>query len=299
MQKTNFKYEVIIHDDASTDNTAEIIREFEKKYPDIIKPIYQKENQYSQKVKINDTYIYPKCRGKYIAVCEGDDYWTDEYKLQKQYDLMESDEEITLCVHKARQVNLENGYESFYPNSKIKNKIVSVDDAILFGGGFFPTCSFFYRHPSKLLSNEHGYVTGDYLRIVSSAVAGKVYYMDDCMAVKTFLLPSSWAYTHRKNVSAYIKHFQELKLWLDEIDAQTNYKYSDTIKKRKLKLDFEIDRAQGNHKALVQNKYKSILNGLPFGTRIATYTRAYCPAFYKISKKAVEKIRIILQSRKR
>lgn len=66
MQKTNFKYEVIVHDDASTDNTAEIIREYEKKYPEIIKPIYQKENQYSKGVSIGKI-IYPLCQGKYLA----------------------------------------------------------------------------------------------------------------------------------------------------------------------------------------------------------------------------------------
>ena len=85
MQKTNFEYEVLIHDDASTDSTADIIREYEKKYPDIIKPIYQSENQYSKKVPISKTYQYSRAKGKYIAICEGDDYWTDPFKLQKQF----------------------------------------------------------------------------------------------------------------------------------------------------------------------------------------------------------------------
>ena len=82
-QKTTFPFEVLIHDDASTDKSAEIIREYEAKYPDIIKPTYQTENQYSQGVKILRTYLLPKVRGKYIAFCEGDDFWTDENKLQK------------------------------------------------------------------------------------------------------------------------------------------------------------------------------------------------------------------------
>jgi glycosyltransferase involved in cell wall biosynthesis len=77
-QKTNFKFEVIVHDDASTDNTAEIIREYEKLYPNIIKPIYQKENQYSQGISIKKQYMLPKLQGKYIATCEGDDWWIDD-----------------------------------------------------------------------------------------------------------------------------------------------------------------------------------------------------------------------------
>ena len=90
MQKTNFPIEILIHDDASTDETADIIREYENKYPQIIKPIYQQENQYSKKVAIGATYIYPKVKGKYIALCEGDDYWIDPLKLQKQVDFLES-----------------------------------------------------------------------------------------------------------------------------------------------------------------------------------------------------------------
>ncbi len=94
MQKTNFEYEILIHDDASTDNTADIIRKYEKKYPDIIKPIYQEENQYSKKVNISKNFQYPRAKGKYIAICEGDDYWTDPNKLQKQVDFLESNPEF-------------------------------------------------------------------------------------------------------------------------------------------------------------------------------------------------------------
>ena len=90
MQKTDFTFEVLIHDDASTDQTANIIRKYEKKYPDIIKPIYQKDNQYSKGIQISRQFQYPRARGKYIAICEGDDYWIDPYKLQKQVDFLEA-----------------------------------------------------------------------------------------------------------------------------------------------------------------------------------------------------------------
>ncbi len=91
MQKTDFKFELLINDDASTDGTTEIIKEYEKAYPGIIKPIYQIENQYSQGISISQKYLYPKAQGRYIALCEGDDYWTDPLKLQKQVDILESD----------------------------------------------------------------------------------------------------------------------------------------------------------------------------------------------------------------
>lgn len=100
MQQTNFKFELLVHDDASTDGTAEIIREYESKYPEIIKPIYQKENQYSKHVPIGTTYLYPRAQGKYIALCEGDDYWTDPLKLQKQVDFLEANPDYVMCSHR-------------------------------------------------------------------------------------------------------------------------------------------------------------------------------------------------------
>lgn len=109
MQQTKFKFELLIHDDASTDGTANIIREYESKYPEIIKPIYQKENQYSKKVPIGVTYLYPRAKGKYIALCEGDDYWTDPLKLQKQVDFLEANPDYVMCTHHFNTYNQEDG----------------------------------------------------------------------------------------------------------------------------------------------------------------------------------------------
>ena len=98
MQETSFPIEILIHDDCSTDGTTEIIREYEAKYPDLIFPLYEEENQYQQgKAAEIDFYNYRRARGKYIAYCEGDDYWTDPLKLQKQVDFMEANPEYGLC----------------------------------------------------------------------------------------------------------------------------------------------------------------------------------------------------------
>lgn len=90
MQKTNFPFEAIVHDDASTDRSAEIIREYAEKYPDIIKPIFETENQYSKRNGSIRRIMNEHTRGKYVALCEGDDYWIDPYKLQKQVDFLET-----------------------------------------------------------------------------------------------------------------------------------------------------------------------------------------------------------------
>lgn len=113
MQRTNFKFEVLVHDDASTDKSAEIIIEYTNKYPDIFKPIIQKENQYSKGVGIWKTYQFPRVKGKYVALCEGDDYWTDPLKMQKQYDVLENSHNVILVYTNYNVVDDKNNYLVF------------------------------------------------------------------------------------------------------------------------------------------------------------------------------------------
>ncbi len=110
MQQTDFPIEILIHDDCSTDGTTEIIREYEAKYPELIFPLYEEENQYSRGgAGKMDLYNYRRTRGKYIAYCEGDDYWTDPLKLQKQVDFMEVNPEYSVCWHRSKQFFVETG----------------------------------------------------------------------------------------------------------------------------------------------------------------------------------------------
>ena len=117
MQKTNFRFEVIVHDDASTDGTTEIVKEYAEKYPDIIKPFFESENQYSKHDGTIAGIMRENTYGKYVAMCEGDDYWTDPLKLQKQVDFMESHPEYTLS---------HTAFEFYYQNNsafkKFENK---------------------------------------------------------------------------------------------------------------------------------------------------------------------------------
>lgn len=128
-QITSFPIEILIHDDASTDGTASIIREYEQEYPGLILPIYQSENQYSRGVRISPTYQFPRARGKYIALCEGDDYWTDPLKLQKQVDFLDKHSEYSLCC---------GGYEILDVNTgemRVVNKCYQGMDSIGFSFG--------------------------------------------------------------------------------------------------------------------------------------------------------------------
>ena len=123
MQQTSFAFEVLIHDDASTDGTTEIIKEYESKYPDIIKPIYEEENQWVKGRRGSAVFNFPRAKGKYIAMCEGDDYWTDPLKLQKQVDFLENNPEYSVSVTRFRQFNQSQGrfYDDVCPNINVSN----------------------------------------------------------------------------------------------------------------------------------------------------------------------------------
>lgn len=113
MQKTNFAIEVVIGEDVSTDNTRAIVKEFEQKYPGIIKPIYHDKNVGGGRNAYE--FVYPRLSGKYIAICEGDDYWTDPYKLQKQVDFLEQNPDYVLCFHQIGIVDQHNEYTRQQP----------------------------------------------------------------------------------------------------------------------------------------------------------------------------------------
>lgn len=142
MQKTNFRFEAIVHDDASTDGTANIIREYAEKYLDIIKPIFETENQYSKHDGSIARILNEHTHGKYVAMCEGDDYWIDPLKLQKQVDFLENNPEYTMCFHNAVV------YKEEIPNVSLFNLMkydedLSIHDAI--HKWLVPTASIVFR----------------------------------------------------------------------------------------------------------------------------------------------------------
>lgn len=185
MQKTDFPFEILIHDDASTDKSAEIIREYEAKYPDLFKPIYQTENQYSKGVILWPEIQFPRVRGKYIAFCEGDDYWTDPLKLQKQVDFMEAHPECSLCFHNAL-THWEDGREPDKPFSNIEDRYYSGQELV--SSWLSPTASFLIR--SDLRNKYTEYIlqfphlgVGDMPLLVYFAQLGKIYGSSEIMCV--------------------------------------------------------------------------------------------------------------------
>lgn len=145
-QKTNFKFEIVIHDDSSTDFSKRIIEEYIEKYPNLIVPIFQDTNKYSLGVKPFIEYVIPRCKGKYIAFCEGDDFWTDDLKLQKQFDFLQENLDFSFCGHYVSRI-VENK-EELIIDEVLKSNEMSYKELsqIEVFSAHIPTLSLFFRN---------------------------------------------------------------------------------------------------------------------------------------------------------
>ena len=181
IQKTNFPFEILIHDDASTDKTAAIIKDYEKKYPLIVKPIYQSENQWSKGGgSISAKFNYPRVTGKYIALCEGDDYWIDENKLQKQVDFLESHPDYSACFHRAQVLSEGELSDSVYRHLREGE----YDANAILKHWTVPTASFVFRAEFKdKIPIDADFMYGDIVLFETVAHYGKLYCLSDTMSV--------------------------------------------------------------------------------------------------------------------
>ncbi len=180
MQKTSFPIEIIVHDDASTDNSKQIIEEYAQKDARFV-TILQTQNQYSQKIKPWPNYVFPKAKGKYIALCEGDDYWTDPLKLQKQVDFLEANPDYGICFHNAEILN-DNTGELRADNMKPNVGETTMFDDLL-------SCNYIFT-PTAMLRNDfeipnwyYSSIVGDWPLYFIQIKDRKIKKLDDVMAV--------------------------------------------------------------------------------------------------------------------
>lgn len=287
MQKVNFKYEILIHDDASTDRTAEIIKSYHEKYPDIIKPILQEENKMSKGVKkVNYKYNHCRAKGKYIAICEGDDYWSDSDKLQIQVDYLEKHPECSMCFHASDIIEGSKGkVGEIRPYNK--NCISSTEDIILGDGGFIPTNSIVYRK-CAMDNAPNFYIeapVGDYpLQIITSSQS-YAYYINKAMSVYRIGVAGSWTSTLNRSKNRdekKIKLLNELNQMLNEVNEYYDGKYLKSINKRIKMNEFEALKSKKDVKNLKDEKYRSFYNALGTKEKIVIYLRCYMPITYDI-----------------
>lgn len=241
MQKVNFRVKIIIHDDASTDGTIEIIKKYADKYPNIIFPIFEKVNQYSvDKSKIGYK-VSELVEGNYVATCEGDDYWTDEYKLAIQYLLMEMHPECSLAVHKVKRIDARNGSITYYPTKKMNTKIFNrknyfklITSCYAFQtSSYFRRSSYYFEYVNKKPFFAKKIPTGDEASLMYYGLKGKILYIDREMSVYSFKNKNSWS-------SKFLNYNAEEKIswvnrWEDGLlafDSYTNHTYKRCVIKK-------------------------------------------------------------------
>ncbi|WP_372644064.1 glycosyltransferase [Ancylomarina sp.] len=184
IQKTTFPIEIVICDDASTDNTASIIQEYVDKYPDLIIPLLQSKNQYSQGLKPDFDIVMPRCQGKYVAHCEGDDYWIDPYKLQKQVDFMEANPEYSFIFNDCEILDQSSGSRRLRVGDRVIDEVVDLESVIVQNN--VPTASVLHRNILNSNSIPEWFFKtkkGDYCLVILLAEYGLGKYLSDVMSV--------------------------------------------------------------------------------------------------------------------
>lgn len=207
MQKTSFTYEILIHDDASTDGTKEIIKGYEERFPNIIFPIYQTENQYSKGIRTS-YFNTKRAAGEYIALCEGDDYWTDPYKLQKQVDFLDKNPTCSMVftgceIHKygvGKRVYTYPELRFLSASDYLKKELLIATASLLFVKSVIPLS---YSEDWMIRS-----FAGDFILKNCSLIVGNIGHIPDITCVYNNGVPGSWT-TRRFSKKELLKEFSD------------------------------------------------------------------------------------------
>lgn len=294
MQKTNFEFEILIGDDYSKDNTQQIIKSYINRFPNKIKLITSGKNIGARN---NLKRTWGEAKGRYLAICEGDDYWIDEYKLQKQIDYMEKNPKCSLCAHNAKIYD-ESLKKMVGLLKQSGEKKYFTKDVILNGGGFLASASLIYR--KEIIDNLPDWYmevsVGDYPLQMIASTYGYVFFMEDVMSIYRLNVPGSWTnynYYSKKNKEREINNRLGLINILDKFNSYSNGEYEDTIKKVKIPLEFEVNILSNKYRLKVNEEYKEYFRKLSFKEKIKTRLKMISSDYYiKVSN-------IILHMRQR
>lgn len=294
MQKTDFNFEVIVHEDASTDHSADIIREYEKKYPMIIKPIYQTENQYSKKVGIVKNFIFPKTCGKYLAWCEGDDYWTDENKLQRQVDALENNPNCSACITKVESVTLQGKKTGkYFPVISIDTGVIPSDTFVkycLVNGfplqisGFMMKRDIYHEYLEHPPEYRKYFEVGDIPTFLYAGLKGDAFYIDQVMSSYRTGNSESWVGRVRQNNLTRAEYFLRKAKAYEAFDTYTNGKYHDSARIAIGKSKMRSYLHSNDVKKLKSEDMREFYNMLSFRTKVKVHLLHYFPRCRKYLK---------------
>lgn len=276
MQQTTFPYEIIVHDDCSTDGTKEIIEQYVADYPDKIIPIYQIENIYSKGLDCN-AFIKPFIKGKYIAICEGDDYWINEYKLQKQFDFMEEHRDCRMCVHPVYRLDERIGKITGQLPDKPLLLQYGPDDVIKPGQSIFGTCSDFMTSDTYLLPADfQGWGVGDYPRNIYASTISPICVLPEVMAVYRFFAKGSWTSRSRSSESM-IKSARLISEGLEKANQYTGGRYSSSFAAARFQQHVSVCVAERNWSAVSSDEWRGEYTKLSLSQKLRILLRCILP----------------------
>lgn len=221
-QQCDFEFEILIHDDASTDNTQNIIKEFQKKYPSIIKPILQEKNQFSQNIRsLSARFNFPRAQGKYIAMCEGDDFWCDPGKLKRQVELLENNPEFILSAENAYVLKDSGKIEIF---ALKPTRLVNEFDIVK--SRQFTTASILFRNNFNYNELINDYPAGDTILYLYLSKLGLIHYNN---VISSVYRRGSHGITEKLVTD---KYYDQLIKFYECHNVMTGYKYSAFLMKK-------------------------------------------------------------------
>lgn len=287
MQKVNFKYEILIHDDASSDRTQEIVKEYESKYPEIIKPIYQVENKYTKGERIAYKYNVSRAKGEYIAFCEGDDYWSDPNKLQIQIDFMEKNPNCGMCFHSMENIDAKSGKTLYFSRPSKQSRRVYTEEIIEGGGNIVGSNTMLYR--TKYMKNPPSYYfdshVGDFPIQIYLSTKNYAYFIDRVMSVHRVNVPGSWTEKNlsgknitKKRIINYKRDIELLKNINEYYNGKFNYSISKAISERHCYSRI----LSTNYLSFRKSPEYQIFKGYAFTKRIKMFLHAYFPKTYRL-----------------
>jgi glycosyltransferase involved in cell wall biosynthesis len=231
MQEGPFNYELVIGEDCSTDNTRAIVMDYQRRYPGVIRVISSDENM---GMMPNLTRTIKACKGKYIAFCEGDDYWLSPYKLEKQLNFMMENPSLSLSFHAVRAKSESNNIDKIRMNYN-GERIFSKKDVILKGGSLFNMSSVMIRH--GIIDDWIEWYAGCPITDVPLALIaidkGVIGYLDQVLSVYRLSARNSWTRKMSEvNIDTMFSYLMSTIKMRDEYDYLTNHKYAKWLKQR-------------------------------------------------------------------
>ena len=222
IQETDFPFEIMIHEDASPDRTADIIREYEAKYPRILKPLYETENQWKKQDGTFTRIVTGMLKRKYVAMCEGDDYWTDPHKLQQQIDFLESHPDYSMIFHGATVVDADGNPSPDDPYAPLEDRDYNASE--LYENWVVPTASMIYRREvlNYKIKNPDNILNGDIFLVEKCAHSGMVRCINKKMsAYRKHAGGVTWDEKLKiKRALALPNHIRELKVNFTDINSK-------------------------------------------------------------------------------